>query len=60
MAQDMIFSGHDGHVLPARYWPVREEMAALLIVHGLGEHSGRYDIMAHAAMRIWKIWKKIS
>lgn len=48
MAQDMIFSGHDGHVLPARYWPVREEMAALLIVHGLGEHSGRYDIMAHA------------
>ena len=48
MVQDTVFSGHDAHVLPARFWPAQDETAALLVVHGLGEHSGRYNGMAQA------------
>lgn len=46
MVQDMVFSGHDARVLPARFWPAQNETAVLLIIHGLGEHSGRYCAMA--------------
>ena len=35
----------DGTALLLRHWPVRagEPWAALLIVHGLAEHCGRYE-----------------
>jgi alpha-beta hydrolase superfamily lysophospholipase len=33
----------DGTVLLTRHWPAREAWASVLIVHGLGEHSGRYE-----------------
>src|SRR5688572_18643444 len=31
-----------------RTWPVPDAKAAVVIVHGLGEHSGRYDHVARA------------
>ena len=33
----------DGVDLLTRHWPAADPWAALLIVHGLGEHSGRYE-----------------
>jgi acylglycerol lipase len=44
-------TGPDGNVLATRHWPAggRRKLASLLIVHGLGEHSGRYD---HVARRL--------
>lgn len=33
-------------VLPLRIWSAREPRAALAIVHGLGEHGGRYSALA--------------
>jgi len=33
----------DGIQLLTRHWPVAEPWAAMLIVHGLGEQSGRYE-----------------
>src|SRR5688500_14252905 len=31
-----------------RAWPVADAKAAVVIVHGLGEHSGRYEHVAQA------------
>jgi len=31
-----------------RYWPVDQPRAAILLIHGLGEHSGRYQHVAAA------------
>jgi alpha-beta hydrolase superfamily lysophospholipase len=44
-------SGPDGNLVATRHWPAggRRKLASLLIVHGLGEHSGRYD---HVARRL--------
>ena len=44
-------AGPNGNVLATRHWPAsgRRKLASLLIVHGLGEHSGRYD---HVARRL--------
>jgi alpha-beta hydrolase superfamily lysophospholipase len=44
-------TGPDGNVLATRHWAAagRRKLASLLIVHGLGEHSGRYD---HVARRL--------
>jgi acylglycerol lipase len=44
-------TGPDGNVQATRHWPAagRRKLASLLIVHGLGEHSGRYD---HVARRL--------
>jgi acylglycerol lipase len=44
-------TGPTGNVLATRHWPAsgRRKLASLLIVHGLGEHSGRYD---HVARRL--------
>ncbi len=37
----------DGSRLFYRDWPADRARAALYIVHGLGEHSGRYEALAH-------------
>ena len=44
-------TGPSGSVLATRHWPAggRRKLASVLIVHGLGEHSGRYD---HVARRL--------
>jgi alpha-beta hydrolase superfamily lysophospholipase len=33
----------DGTELRTRHWPARDPWASLLIIHGLGEQSGRYE-----------------
>ena len=33
----------DGTELRTRHWPAADPWAGLLLVHGLGEHSGRYE-----------------
>jgi alpha-beta hydrolase superfamily lysophospholipase len=44
-------TGPSGNVIATRHWPAagRRKLASVLIVHGLGEHSGRYD---HVARRL--------
>jgi alpha-beta hydrolase superfamily lysophospholipase len=44
-------AGPSGNVLATRHWPAagRRKLGSVLIVHGLGEHSGRYD---HVARRL--------
>ena len=37
----------DGQRLFVRDWPLPQARAAVLIVHGLGEHGGRYQRLAH-------------
>lgn len=37
----------DGQSLFVRDWPHASARGAVLIVHGLGEHSGRYERLAH-------------
>ncbi|MBK9359684.1 MAG: alpha/beta hydrolase [Rubrivivax sp.] len=36
----------DGLALPLRHWPLPAARGQALIVHGLGEHSGRYQALA--------------
>jgi len=40
------FSGFEGTNLFFREWNVKDPVACILIVHGLGEHSGRYEKLA--------------
>lgn len=42
------FLSHDGLKLYYRHWDVQEPKAILCIVHGLGEHSNRYQHFAHS------------
>jgi alpha-beta hydrolase superfamily lysophospholipase len=40
----------DGIELCTRHWPAQDPWASLLLIHGLGEHSGRYEhVGAHFA-----------
>jgi len=40
------FSGYGGLGLRGRHWKHERPAAALLVIHGMGEHSGRYAAMA--------------
>jgi alpha-beta hydrolase superfamily lysophospholipase len=42
----LMFRTHDGLTLQGRAWPCRHARGTIVIVHGLGEHIGRY---AHVA-----------
>jgi alpha-beta hydrolase superfamily lysophospholipase len=42
------FSGWDGTRLRSLSWPVDSARARVVVVHGLGEHAGRYEILAGA------------
>lgn len=37
---------HDGQELFARHWPAQNSHAVMTLIHGFGEHCGRYDHMA--------------
>ncbi|RYZ73422.1 MAG: alpha/beta hydrolase, partial [Lysobacteraceae bacterium] len=40
------FQTRDGLSLHLNDWPVAQPRARMLLVHGLGEHSGRYAALA--------------
>jgi alpha-beta hydrolase superfamily lysophospholipase len=44
-------AGPNGELMATRHWPAggRRKLGSVVIVHGLGEHSGRYD---HVARRL--------
>ena len=52
----LMFRTHDGLALQGRTWPCRDARGTIVIVHGLGEHIGRYAHVA-AAMnaRRWRV-----
>ena len=41
-------TSRDGTRLNARFWQVEAPRVLLVIAHGLGEHSGRYERLARA------------
>lgn len=43
-----LISPDDGLSLNAQHWPVESPLAVVTLIHGLGEHSGRYDGYASA------------
>jgi alpha-beta hydrolase superfamily lysophospholipase len=42
----LMFRTRDGLVLQGRAWPRRDARGTIVIVHGLGEHIGRYEHVA--------------
>lgn len=40
------FNKQDNTRLSGRYWPAKNAKAVMSLVHGLGEHSGRYESLA--------------
>lgn len=47
----------DGLRLHLRHWPAERARGAVLLVHGLGEHVGRYDALARdIAAERWAVW----
>lgn len=47
-AAERRIDAEDGTALAVLSWPVARPRAGILIVHGLGEHAGRYAALAHA------------
>ena len=43
---DATLTTADGLTLHLREWPAARSRGTVLIVHGLGEHSGRYEHVA--------------
>jgi alpha-beta hydrolase superfamily lysophospholipase len=50
-AREGTVASRDGTRLSWRAWPVPEPRAQVLAIHGLGEHSGRYERLALALNR---------
>jgi len=52
-------AARDGESLALRHWPVADPRAEVLIVHGLGEHGGRYEraggILAASGLDSWAL-----
>jgi alpha-beta hydrolase superfamily lysophospholipase len=47
---------HDGPALHGRDWPCRAARGTVLVVHGLGEHIGRYaQVAAELNARGWRV-----
>jgi alpha-beta hydrolase superfamily lysophospholipase len=47
---------HDGLDLFRRDWPLRDARGTIVIVHGLGEHIGRYQhVAAHLNAHGWRV-----
>ena len=53
---DTTFTTADGLKLQIREWPVANARGTVLIVHGLGEHIGRYaHVAAHLNGQGWRV-----
>jgi alpha-beta hydrolase superfamily lysophospholipase len=50
-SREGTIASRDGTRLSWRAWPVPDARAQVLAVHGLGEHSGRYERLAQALNR---------
>jgi alpha-beta hydrolase superfamily lysophospholipase len=47
---------HDGLTLRLRHWPAADARGMVLVVHGLGEHIGRYaHVAAHLNAQGWSV-----
>ena len=46
MSQRSTFRTCDGTNLAVYDWPVEDARLSALVVHGLGEHAGRYELLA--------------
>jgi acylglycerol lipase len=60
MSAPATIAARDGKSLALRHWPATgAPRASLLIIHGLGEHGGRYEraagIFARAALDTWAL-----
>lgn len=59
MSTPATIAARDGESLGLRHWPATEARASLLIIHGLGEHGGRYEraagIFAGASLDTWAL-----
>ena len=55
--EEWQFEGKDGVSLFAQAWTPPEARAAMIVVHGLGEHSGRYEnIVDHFAPKGFAVY----
>ena len=45
--QKLRWTMSDGVTLHIRHWPVRDSIAYVCLVHGISEHAGRYQHVAH-------------
>ena len=50
--EEVRFSGADGTELFGRIWSPKTPRAALLLIHGHGEHGGRYSQMAEYLVKL--------